>query len=320
MRAAVLLGGSKSRVDRVPIPPLRPTDVLVRLEGTGVCVSNVPMWEGRECFQYPSEPGAPGHEGWGVVECVGDAVTATAPGRRVALLSSRSYAQYDITDQGSVVELPSELDDVAVPGEPVACAVNVCDRAAIKPGTWVVIIGIGFLGAVLTRLASLAGARVLAISRRAFALALAEEFGAAVTVGFEQQDEAFDVVRAHVGDELAPVVIEAVGTQSALDLATRVAGTHARLVIAGYHQDGSRTVDMQQWNWKGLDVINAHERNASRCMSGMREAARLMRDRLLDLSPLLTERFALSELDTAFRLSIDRPAGFVKAIVDPWAH
>jgi hypothetical protein len=45
-----------------------------------------------------------------------------------------------------------------------------------------------------------------------------------------------------------------------------------------------------------------------------------MRDRLLDLSPLLSERFALSELDTAFRLSIDRPAGFVKAIVDPWAH
>ena len=61
MRAAVLLGGSKSRVDRVPIPPLRPTDVLVRLEGTGVCVSNVAMWEGREWFQYPSEPGAPGH-------------------------------------------------------------------------------------------------------------------------------------------------------------------------------------------------------------------------------------------------------------------
>jgi NADPH:quinone reductase len=94
----------------------------------------------------------------------------------------------------------------------------------------------------------------------------------------------------------------------------------ARLVIAGYHQDGSRTVDMQQWNWKGLDVINAHERNAVRYISGMREGARLMRDRLLDLSPLLSERFALSELDTAFRLSIDRPAGFVKAIVDPWAH
>ena len=318
MRAAILLGGSKSRVDRVPIPPLRPTDVLVRLEGTGVCVSNLPVWEGRERFHYPAEPGAPGHEGWGVVECVGDAVTSTEPGRRVALLSSRSYAQYDITDQGSIVELPTELDDMDVPGEPLACAVNVCARAAIKPGSWVVVIGVGFLGAVVTRLASLAGARVLAVSRRSFALTLAEQFGAAVTVGFEHQDEAFDVVSAHVGDELAPVVIEAVGTQSALDLATRVVGVHGRLVIAGYHQDGPRSVDMEQWNWKGLDVINAHERNACRYISGMREGARLMRDGLLDLSPLLSARFPLSGLDTAFRLSMERPAGFVKAIVDPW--
>src|SRR5262245_40306420 len=129
MRAAILLGGSKSRVDRVPIPPLGSTDVLVRLEGTGVCASNVPVWEGRDWFHYPAEPGAPGHEGWGVVECVGDGVTATAPGRRVALLSSRSYAQYDVTDQGSIVELPHELDDVDVPGEPLACAVAHVDSA-----------------------------------------------------------------------------------------------------------------------------------------------------------------------------------------------
>jgi L-iditol 2-dehydrogenase len=50
----------------------------------------------------------------------------------------------------------------------------------------------------------------------------------------------------------------------------------------------------------------------------MREGARLMRDGQLDLAPLLSERLPLSELDTAFRLAVDRPPGFVKAIVNPW--
>jgi threonine dehydrogenase-like Zn-dependent dehydrogenase len=320
MQAATLLGNSKSRVERVTIPPIGPTDVLVGIEGTGVCASNLPVWEGRSWFQYPAIPGAPGHEGWGVVECVGEAVTTITPGKRVAMLSSRAYAQYDAADQHSVVELPNELDGIPVPGEPLACAVNVHARAGIKPGMWVVVVGVGFLGAVVTHLAVLGGARVLALSRRAFARQLAERFGATVTVAMESVGETVDVVRAHVGPDLAPVVIEAAGTQASLDLATQLTAVHGRLVIAGYHQDGSRTVDMQQWNWKGLDVINAHERDPARYVSGMREGIALLRDGLLDLSPLLAHRFPLSQLDTAFRLSVERPDGFVKAIIDPWAH
>ena len=77
---------------------------------------------------------------------------------------------------------------------------------------------------------------------------------------------------------------------------------------------------MQEWNWKGLDVINANERSASRYTEGMREGLALMRDGLLDLSVLMAHRFPLSQLDTAFRLSIERPDGFVEAIIDPWAH
>lgn len=45
-----------------------------------------------------------------------------------------------------------------------------------------------------------------------------------------------------------------------------------RLIIAGYHQDGPRQVDMQQWNWRGLDVINAHERDPAVAARGLREA------------------------------------------------
>ena len=56
-------------------------------------------------------------------------------------------------------------------------------------------------------------------------------------------------------------VIEAVGKQWPLDLAGELVGYGGKLIIAGYHQDGPRQVNMQSWNWKGIDVINAHERD-----------------------------------------------------------
>ena len=44
-------------------------------------------------------------------------------------------------------------------------------------------------------------------------------------------------------------------------------------MIAGYHQDGLRQVNMQLWNWRGIDVINAHERDPRVYISGMHAAA-----------------------------------------------
>src|SRR5690606_12707045 len=69
-----------------------PLQVRVRLDGCGVCGSNLPVWEGRDWFTYPLEPGAPGHEGWGVVDAVGDGVDTVRVGDRVAALSYHAYA------------------------------------------------------------------------------------------------------------------------------------------------------------------------------------------------------------------------------------
>ena len=45
-----------------------PGQVRVRIEGCGVCASNIPPWEGREWFTYPMPPGQLGHEAWGRVD------------------------------------------------------------------------------------------------------------------------------------------------------------------------------------------------------------------------------------------------------------
>ena len=110
-------------------------------------------------------------------------------------------------------------------------------------------------------------------------------------------------------------MIEAVGAQWPLDLASELTGERGRLVIAGYHQDGPRQVNMQLWNWRGIDVVNAHERDPAQYVEGMRQAVRMMAEGTIDPTPLFTHRLPLRDLGTAMSLVESRPDGFMKALV-----
>ena len=147
-----------------------------------MCASNLTPWAGPDWMTFPTEPGALGHEGWGVVDALGDGVEGLRVGERVAALSYKAYAEYDVAEAEAVVPLPAALADQPFPGEPLGCAMNIFRRSDIAAGQTVAIVGIGFLGAVLTRLATDAGARVIAVSRRPFSLDVARAFGAAETI------------------------------------------------------------------------------------------------------------------------------------------
>ncbi len=323
MRAAVLVEPGRIGSAEVEVPDPGPGEVRVRLEGSGVCASNLAPWEGQPWFEYPFAPGAPGHEGWGRIDALGEGVTGLEIGERVALLSGHAYAEYDVAAADQVLPLPDALDGQPFPGEPLGCALNVFRRSRIEPGQTVAIVGIGFLGALLTRLASNAGARVLGISRRRFSLDIARRMGAAETVAMDDGStelaevhwRIIEQVRDLTSGELCEVVIEAVGKQWPLDLAGELTRERGTLVIAGYHQDGPRQVNMQLWNWRGLDVINAHERDPRLYVQGMREAVQAVANGTLDPSPLYTHTFPLDRLDDALVATRDRPEGFLKAVV-----
>ncbi|CAI8925474.1 MDR/zinc-dependent alcohol dehydrogenase-like family protein [Methylocaldum szegediense] len=315
--AAVFNGPRDIRVTLVTVPPPGPGQVRVKLEGCGVCASNLPVWEGRPWFDYPFPPGAPGHEGWGRVEAVGEDVDYPAIGTRVAILSDRAYAQYELVDRHAAIPLPPALDGWFFPGEPLACAMNVFQRSGIRPGETVAVVGVGFMGALLVGLATAAGARVVALSRRPYSLDIARRQGAAETLDVGNFQAALDRVKALTDGAGCDCVIEAAGEQCTLDLASELTRVRGRLVIAGYHQDGSRTVNMQLWNWRGLDVINAHERDPKRYAEGLYAAIEAASTGRFDPSPLLTHRFSLTELPRAFDLMGSRPEGFLKAVVLP---
>ena len=315
MRAAVVTGPGAMELQSVPLPEPGPGQVRVALEGCGVCASNLTPWAGPDWMTFPTEPGGMGHEGWGVVDQLGEGVSGVRIGDRVAVLSHRSYAEYDVADEAAVIVLPRALDRQPFPGEPLGCAFNIFRRSGIKAGDTVAIIGIGFLGAVLTRLATEAGARVIAVSRRSFSLDLARRMGAAEVIPLEDHYGIISQVSGLTGGAFCDVVIEAVGKQWPLDLAAELTKERGRLVIAGYHQDGPRQINMQLWNWRGLDVVNAHERDSAVYAQGVREAVEAAVSGRLDPVPLLTHAFPLERLDEALNATRDRPDGFLKAVV-----
>jgi threonine dehydrogenase-like Zn-dependent dehydrogenase len=315
MLAGVISAPREATLARVERPAAGPGQVLLRLEGSGVCASSLPLWEGRSWFDYPQAAGAPGHEGWGRIEEVGEGVQGLREGMRVAALSYRAHAEYDVADAHAVVPIPPELDHAVMPGEPLGCAVNIFRRSGIEAGQTVAIVGIGFLGALLTRLAANAGARVIAISRRPFALEVARKAGAAETLLMDEHARILEEAKRLTEGRWCERVIEAVGLQWPLDLAGELTGERGRLVIAGYHQDGLRQVNLQLWNWRGIDVVNAHERDPARYIEGIRGAIDLMAAGVLDPEPLITHRLPLDRLGEALELTRQRPDGFLKAVV-----
>ncbi len=315
MLAAVVTGPRSFVVHTVDRPDPGKGEVRIRLEGCGVCASNVTPWEGPEWMQFPTDPGGMGHEGWGTVDAIGPGVQGLAEGDRVASLSFKSFAQYDLAAAEAVVKLPEALNGQPFPGEPLGCAFNIFRRSDVRAGQTVAIVGIGFLGAILVRLAKEAGARVIAISRRESSLDLARSYGADEAIMMDDHWRILEQVRELTGGKGCERVIEAVGKQWPLDLAGELVAEGGRLVVAGYHQDGPRQVNMQMWNWKGIDVINAHERDPAVSLQGIREAVDAIASGRLDPAPLYTHRYPLDRLGEALDATRDKPDGFVKALV-----
>ncbi len=315
-RVALLAEAGKFVVQQEASPSCGDNEVMIRLEGCGVCASNLPVWEGRPWFEYPLPAGAPGHEGWGTIIAVDEKVESFSVGQRVACLGDRAFAETMCVPEEDIVLLPDALADIPFPGEAIGCAMNIFRRADIRRDQTVAIVGAGFLGLLLVQLAIAAGARVIAISRRAEVRELAEQLGAEISFDTEDWWGNAQRVVEYTHGRGCDRVMEVTGMQFALDMATEMIGEYGKLVIGGYHQDGLRQVNMQKWNWRAIDVINAHERDRHRYIQGMNEGVSATLDGRISPQTLLTHRFNLEQLNDAYQMMCDRPDGFIKGWIE----
>ena len=296
-----------------------PDEVLIQVEGCGVSASNLPLWEGRPDLEYPMSSGAPGHEAWGTIVAMGSQVSRVSDdlrlGQRVTCLGNYAFAHFMKAPAQEVVPLPESLNGIPFPGEAIGAAMNIFQRADIQAGQTVAIIGAGFLGLLLVQLSKSVGAQVVVLSRRASARALATQYGADACFDLEDwENHAHNIVRMTdaIGCER---VIEVTGLQLAINIATEMIAEYGRLVIAGYHRDGNRHVNLEKWNWRAIDVVNAHERDPRRYLRGIRAGICALEEGRIKPQELLTHRFRLDQLNEAFQMIVDRPDGFIKGWV-----
>ena len=173
------------RVVELPIPAIGSGELLVQMHACGLCASDVMEW-----YMKPRAPLYPGHEPVGIVAAVGEGVAQFAVGQRVFLhhhvpcmvchfcrrgsfsqcptfRATRLYpgglAEYirvpALNVQLDVLSIPDELSfDAATLIEPLACCVRGINRAAIRPGDSVLVLGAGSNGLMLAQLAQQRGA------------------------------------------------------------------------------------------------------------------------------------------------------------------
>lgn len=316
MKAAVIAGPRQVQFEELAVPRPNSGEVLIQIEGCGVCPWDLPVWEGRSRAEYPLAPGHPGHEGWGWVAAVGHDVSNVLVGDRVTMLSQGAFAEYMVAASEDVVRLPASLGAVPFPGEILSRAMNVFQRSRVMAGDKVAVVGVGVLGALLTNLAASAGAEVIALSRRRFALDLARSLGAAHTLTLNEDPvQIINYVESVTDGNRCKVVFEAVGKQMPLNLATELTAINGQIIIAGYHRDGLRQINLKMWHQRGLEVINAHTRNPQVLLEGLHMAVEATATGKLNPATICTHIFGLAELGDALTMTKQRPDGFLKAMI-----
>ena len=313
MKIAVLNGPKEFEIKEETLPSLLPDEVLVRVAACGVCTSELDMWEGRAgSHLYPRYPG---HEVSGIVVEVGKDVQAVAPGDHVAVWApGRGFAEYVVVKAVYCFASGDLPLDLAL-AEPLACAVNTVELANVSLSDDVVIIGAGFMGNLVQKLVAMQGPRHLIVAdTRPDALERALRLGATHVVN-PGKESLPDIVKSLTDGQGSDVSFEVVGAQPPLTLLGDVTRMSGKVVIVGYHQGEPRQIPLGYWNWMAFQILNAHFREETTILRGLRIGMRLLSSGRLSLDDLVTHRFPLGEINQAFQTACEKPEGFVKSTV-----
>lgn len=306
VRRSVIVAPETSRIEQTALRAPAVGEIMVQVLMNGLCASDLPAWlEGPRT----SAPVALGHEPVGRVLEVGAGVDGIAVGDLVTGRLIESFADVIVAPAVDAVVVPPALACESAIGEPLGCVVEALRRARLDTGDRVAVVGLGFMGLVLLQLLATSDiGELVAIDTREDACRAALAHGASIAyspaeiVGHAGMQDGFNVV------------FEVTGAQAGLDLATSLTRTHGTLDIVGYHQS-RRTVDMQAWNWKALEVINGHVRDRHRLTDSIRRGLDVVASGRIDYQSLITHRYPLSAIDHAYADLRAKPKGFIKAAI-----
>ena len=305
-------------------------DVVLRIDASGVCGSDLHIYHGR----LPIESGFTiGHEYVGTVLEAGEAVTRVAVGDRVVgafltacgncfhclrgeyhrCFESRSFglgstlgslqgtqAEFTLVPKANLTlrKVPESIpDDVALfAGDVMGTGYHGVVESGLRAGEVAAVIGLGPVGLCAVQVARLSGARVIAVDSVAERLKIAESFGA-IPVNFAEQDLKAEVKKLTEGRGGVDVAIDAVGNPAVLDTALRITRSCGRVQCIGVYAE--RTEVHMGLAWLKSITLKGGQANV---IAHLDHVLSMLASGQLDPSPLVTHHMPLDEAPEAYEI------------------
>ncbi len=351
MRANVFRGINQFGIEDVPRPHAGPGEAVVRVTLTTICGTDLHIVRG----EYPVRPGlVVGHETVGVIDELGAGVEGYAVGERVlvgaitpcgqcgACLSGQlsqcghgaghaamggwrlgntldgAQAEYVLVPaaQANLARIPDELSDEAVVllADIASTGFSGAESGGVRLGDTVVVLAQGPIGLCATLGARLMGAAcVIGVDGDETRLAMARRLGADAVIDFRREDVGAAVRRLAPGG--VDVAIEALGTQDTFEHALRCLRPGGTLSSLGVYS-GKLQLPYDAF----AAGLGDHRIVTTLCPGGkerMRRLMELVRQGRIDLTPLITHRFALDDIAAAYELFGARRDGVLKVAIRP---
>jgi 2-desacetyl-2-hydroxyethyl bacteriochlorophyllide A dehydrogenase len=331
MKAAVLVAPQRFALRDVPMPAIGPEDALIRVRRTGICGTDLHIFNGH--YAADRLPLIPGHEFCGEVAAYGAQVRHLRDGQRVVadinigcgtcfwcrrneVLNCPTMTQVGIGRDGAFAEyvaLPARLvipapdavpDAVLALTEPVACVVRAARKAQVGFGQSVVILGAGPVGNLHVQMMRLVGAApIIVADLSADRCRMAMDAGADIAVS--DPDQLRDQVFGATAGRGADVVIESVGS-------ARLYATAQSLIRKGGHigffgltgPDQTLPVDIL----RTILEENSLKGSVAGMGEDMHDALTLLAHGRFKTDAFTRASFALDDIQTAFDTLAARPA------------
>jgi propanol-preferring alcohol dehydrogenase len=306
-------------VEDRPVPQPAPHQVLVRIEASGLCHTDIHAAHGDWPVR-PQPPFVPGHEGVGIVEAAGAQVAHAQVGQRVAIpwladacgrcdhcvsgwetlceaqhnsgySVDGAYAEYALAHGDYVVPVPDGVDPLDA--APLSCAgvttYKAVKLAGARPGTRVLVSGIGGLGHLALQYARISGAETVAVDVTDEKLALARELGADHVLDARTQDVAAEVRRLGGADAAIALAVSNASFRAAYD-ALRRGGT---LVLVALPAGGTLELPVFETVLNGTRVLGS-------IVGTRQDLAEVFRLHRLGRTRVVRETRQLEEVNTCF--------------------
>ena len=341
MRAAVTEGvGAMAVLERPEPTDPGPGKVVVTPQAVGICGSDYHFFLGELSPEAGGSqfPRVQGHEIGATIAAVGpDCPPELAVGQRVAVWPLRACGEcypcsvgrpntcdyfelIGIHTDGGLQDLlavpaeqvyPIQADDAAVAAlaEPVSIAVRAVNRANVREGERVVVLGAGPIGQCICLVARERGADVLVVDLQDTRLALSRDMGAQTLV-WTTGEEVVGFAREWAAPAGPPVAFDATGVPVAVRAMIDMVASAGRAVQVGMSGE-EVTLRLGSLTEKELDVLGV-----SCCGAGeFGEAVAVVERNTPLLAPLISHRFALDQAPEAIRFAIENPTDVMKVVI-----